>query len=188
MAGKQREMGLGSFPIVTLAAAREKARAFRDQVAQGTDPIASRQALVSATAADRSAQKTFVEVAAQYIEQHSVLEKPKARFAVDSHPVNLRPSVDRRAVDFGQLAHPGELIELVALDQSLGVLIGQDALSGALQPLLDIFLRTDPSGLCPHQGEGPAERVGKTADKGVAAVGRGVEKTGEVIQGAATGN
>ena len=99
VAGKQREMGLGSFPIVTLAAAREKARAFRDQVAQGTDPIASRQALVSATAADRSAQKTFVEVAAQYIEQHSVLEKPKAHFAVDSHPVNLRPSVDRRAVD-----------------------------------------------------------------------------------------
>jgi hypothetical protein len=40
---------------------------------------------------------------------------------------------------------------------------------------------------CPHQGEGPAERVGKAADKGVAAVGKGVEKTGEVIQGAATG-
>lgn len=41
---------------------------------------------------------------------------------------------------------------------------------------------------CPHQGEGPAERVGKTMDKGVGAVGKGVEKTGEVIQGAAGGN
>jgi len=40
---------------------------------------------------------------------------------------------------------------------------------------------------CPRQGEGPAERVGKTMDKGVAAVGRGVEKTGDAIEGAATG-
>jgi len=42
---------------------------------------------------------------------------------------------------------------------------------------------------CPHRsGEGPAERVGKSMDKGAAAVGRGVEKTGEAIQGAAHGN
>ncbi len=40
---------------------------------------------------------------------------------------------------------------------------------------------------CPRQGEGPAERVGKSMDKGAAAVGRGIEKTGEAIQGAATG-
>jgi len=40
---------------------------------------------------------------------------------------------------------------------------------------------------CPRQGEGPAERVGKTMDKGVGAVGHGVEKTGEAIEGAATG-
>lgn len=40
---------------------------------------------------------------------------------------------------------------------------------------------------CPRQGEGPAERVGKTMDNGAAAVGRGVSKTGEAIEGAATG-
>lgn len=40
---------------------------------------------------------------------------------------------------------------------------------------------------CPRQGEGPAERVGKTMDKGVSAVGHGVEKTGEVIQDTAEG-
>jgi hypothetical protein len=40
---------------------------------------------------------------------------------------------------------------------------------------------------CPHRHghhEGPAEKVGKTMDHGAAAVGRGVEKTGEAIQGA----
>ena len=42
---------------------------------------------------------------------------------------------------------------------------------------------------CPRRtGEGPAERVGKTMDKGVEAVGRGVEKTGDAIQDAASGN
>lgn len=40
---------------------------------------------------------------------------------------------------------------------------------------------------CPHQGEGPAERVGKSMDKGAAAVGKGVRKTGEALEGAATG-
>jgi len=41
---------------------------------------------------------------------------------------------------------------------------------------------------CPRQGEGPAERVGKTMDKGVGAVGTGVKKTGQAIEGAASGN
>lgn len=40
---------------------------------------------------------------------------------------------------------------------------------------------------CPHQGEGPAERVGKSMDKGAAAVGRGVSKAGQAVEGAATG-
>ena len=40
---------------------------------------------------------------------------------------------------------------------------------------------------CPHQGEGPAERVGKSMDKGAAAVGRGIGKAGDAVEGAATG-
>src|SRR5277367_2341896 len=49
--GRQREMGLGSFPTVTLAEARVKAREHRTLVKQGTDPIASRQAASSAASA-----------------------------------------------------------------------------------------------------------------------------------------
>jgi len=68
--GRQREMGLGSFPTVPLAEAREKARQHRALVKQGVDPIASRRAASSAASAERQAQKTFSEVAAQYISQH----------------------------------------------------------------------------------------------------------------------
>jgi len=40
---------------------------------------------------------------------------------------------------------------------------------------------------CPHQGEGPAETVGKTVDRGVGAVGHGIEKTGDAIEDTAEG-
>lgn len=71
VSGKQRELGLGSLPTVTLASAREKARAFREQVAAGADPIASSHATASATAAVRLAHKTVAEVTAPCIAQHS---------------------------------------------------------------------------------------------------------------------
>jgi integrase len=70
VAGKQREMGLGSFPSVPLAEAREKARAHRAKVEQGDDPITTRRAAQSAVIAERNAQQSFSVVAAQYIAQH----------------------------------------------------------------------------------------------------------------------
>lgn len=62
--------GLGSFPSVTLADAREKARAYRAQVDVGGDPIAKRLAAVSAAAAERSLMQTFETTAQAYIAQH----------------------------------------------------------------------------------------------------------------------
>ena len=70
VAGKQREMGLGSFPSVPLAEAREKARLQRAKVEQGADPISARRAAQSAAVAERNSQQSFASVAAQYIEQH----------------------------------------------------------------------------------------------------------------------
>ncbi len=63
-------MGLGSFPTIALAAARDDARKQRALFKSGNDPIALRRAIESAVAAKRATQKTFAEVAARYIEQH----------------------------------------------------------------------------------------------------------------------
>lgn len=71
VAGKQREMGLGSFPSVPLAEVREKARAQRAKLEQGADPILARRATVNAAAAERNTQQAFAAVAAQYIAQHA---------------------------------------------------------------------------------------------------------------------
>src|SRR6188508_1038631 len=56
---RTREMGLGAFPAVSLASARDRAARCRRQVAEGLDPIAER---------DRSPRKTFGDVADAYFE------------------------------------------------------------------------------------------------------------------------
>src|SRR4051812_35982149 len=52
IAGKRRDMGLGGFPSVTLAGARDRARNARDLIDQGKDPIAERRLAKSALLAE----------------------------------------------------------------------------------------------------------------------------------------
>lgn len=68
--GKRREMGLGGYPDVTLAGAREKARIARDKIDNGIDPIAERLMARSALAAAVAATMTFSEAAEKYIAAH----------------------------------------------------------------------------------------------------------------------
>ena len=69
--GKRREMGLGSFPDVSLSIAREKARAARSDTTMGIDPVAQRKEARSARQALKATQKTFADCAKAYIEAHS---------------------------------------------------------------------------------------------------------------------
>jgi integrase len=68
IAGKRREKGLGGFPDVTLAGAREAARVARQQIKAGIDPIEDAKAKRSALYAARAASLTFSEAASSYIE------------------------------------------------------------------------------------------------------------------------
>ncbi len=67
---KRREMGLGNFPSVTLAGAREAARKAREQLREGTDPIAAAREKRSALAAAAAAALTFGQCAEKYIAAH----------------------------------------------------------------------------------------------------------------------
>lgn len=69
VAGKRREIGLGSFPDVTLAKARERAREIKDQIALGLDPIAEKQARRSALIQSRQKAITFSQLADEYIDK-----------------------------------------------------------------------------------------------------------------------
>lgn len=65
--GKRRDIGLGGYPTVTLAGARESARLARDKIRNGVDPVAERLAARSALAAARAASITFEEAAKRCI-------------------------------------------------------------------------------------------------------------------------
>lgn len=67
---KRRHMGLGGYPDVTLAQAREKARQAREEVGTGVDPIAKRKNLASELRAQQLRETTFKQAATAYIEAH----------------------------------------------------------------------------------------------------------------------
>ncbi|WP_366119395.1 integrase arm-type DNA-binding domain-containing protein [Aquabacterium sp.] len=67
---KRRHMGLGGFPDVSLAQARDRARRARDDVANGIDPIAERRANQSRLRIKQATDKTFQQAAEAYIHAH----------------------------------------------------------------------------------------------------------------------
>lgn len=67
---KRRDMGLGGFPDVPLAAAREAARQARAKVRAGIDPIEESRAAKSSLIATQAAAMTFKQCATAYIAAH----------------------------------------------------------------------------------------------------------------------
>lgn len=92
--GKRREMGLGSFPDVGLAEAREKATQYRKQVKSGVDPIEARQTEPEKT-------PTFTTCAARYIRAHRRGWKnaKHARQWVSTLKTYARPEIGKKKVD-----------------------------------------------------------------------------------------
>ena len=68
--GRRREMGLGNYPEVTSAGAREKARAARGLIRQGVDPIEQQRTAQSAMRAAVMAALTFRQTAEAYMQAH----------------------------------------------------------------------------------------------------------------------
>lgn len=73
--GKRREIGLGAYPGVGLALAREKAQQVRDEIVAGIDPVAqrlvNRQSIVQAQLEEKAMQWTFRACAEAYIKAKS---------------------------------------------------------------------------------------------------------------------
>lgn len=66
--GKRRHIGLGSYPTVTLAQARERARAELDKVWQGVDPVEERKALRSRLQVEQKRGLTFEKAVERFLE------------------------------------------------------------------------------------------------------------------------
>lgn len=68
--GKQREMGLGGYPAISLAAARAIATEARRLLAQGGDPLEAKRAARADAKAQVAAALTFGEYAKAYVAAH----------------------------------------------------------------------------------------------------------------------
>ncbi len=76
--GRRRDVGLGGFPEVTLAKAREKAARYREQIKSGRNPLDEVRAARSALHAAAQAAMSFQEVAKKFIDsQRLTWSNPK---------------------------------------------------------------------------------------------------------------
>ncbi|MBP8277088.1 MAG: DUF4102 domain-containing protein, partial [Propionivibrio sp.] len=66
--GKRRDVGLGSYPKVTLAKAHALARETSEKIGKGIDPVVEKREARSKLIASRLAVMPFSEAAAKYIE------------------------------------------------------------------------------------------------------------------------
>ncbi len=69
--GRTRDMGLGPYPTFTLKEARERARTYRQLLADGIDPIEDRRRRRDEARADTAGNTLFKDAAQQYIEVHA---------------------------------------------------------------------------------------------------------------------
>jgi integrase len=92
--GKRREMGLGSYPDVSLARARELASEYRQLAKAGSDPILARQTA-------RGATPTFTSCAARYIrsQRRGWRNLKHARQWVSTLKTYARPKIGSKPVD-----------------------------------------------------------------------------------------
>src|SRR5262249_26498428 len=78
--GRRRDMGLGGYPAIGLAKARELASDCRSVLAAGLDPITVRNQKRAAAAVEAAKAMTFADCAAAYINAHEAgWHNPKHR-------------------------------------------------------------------------------------------------------------
>lgn len=89
--GKRRDIGLGAYPDVSLAQAREAAQATRKGIVEGIDPVAQRKAVKAALLAEQSKELSFADAAARC---HATKEKG---FKNAKHRADWISSIERYA-------------------------------------------------------------------------------------------
>lgn len=110
---KRRDIGLGGYPDVTLAQAREKARDARDKIRQGIDPVAERKAAREALIASQAASLTFDQAAGRCHESkaHEFRSAKHKNDWINSLNRYASPVIGSVPVSDVQLPHVLEILE-----------------------------------------------------------------------------
>ncbi|MGB2248373.1 MAG: tyrosine-type recombinase/integrase [Alcanivorax sediminis] len=110
---KRRNIGLGGFPDVTLAGAREKAREYRELIERGIDPIEQRQAARQSLIAEQSKALTFDDAARQFLAVKSREFKNPKHIQQWTNTLNTyaSPYIGKMAVSAIELPHIVQVLE-----------------------------------------------------------------------------
>lgn len=131
--GREHRISLGTYPALSLADARDRARQLIAAVARGEDPAAERQAVAAGT---------FAEVAESFLEHHAALRSPRTYDAY--RRVLERDVIPRwgkwKAPDVHR-AHVMELLDEIAHDR--GAPIAANRTRAILHSLFNFALARD---------------------------------------------
>lgn len=118
--GKRREMGLGSYPEVSLKDAREAARRARNAIKDGRDPIGERQAARQAIKAATEKLTTFRQAADAFLSAHEAgWKNPKHRQQWENTLESYAyPVIGDLAVGDIELAHILKILEPIWTDKT----------------------------------------------------------------------
>lgn len=156
--GRRRDMGLGGFPDVTLAGAREAARNARELIREGVDPIerakAARKALQAASAKGLS----FQEAAEAFIASQEVAwrnAKHKAQWT-STLTTYAYPVIGSLAVADIELAHISKVLEPIWITKTETA----SRLRGRIEQVLDwATARGYRTGLNPARWRGYLDKL-----------------------------
>tara|TARA_R100000005_G_scaffold96662_2_gene85694 strand:+ start:7887 stop:9284 length:1398 start_codon:yes stop_codon:yes gene_type:complete len=99
-AGRQQEMGLGSYPAVTLARAREKAREARVILDGGKNPLALKKE------ARRASRKTEAKAVAFSVLAADYMELRRQPYCGKSHATHSLKKIDKETNQLSRYAYP----------------------------------------------------------------------------------
>ena len=117
---KRRNIGLGGYPEVTLAKAREKARQMKELIEKGIDPVDQRKARRMALRASQNGRITFAEAARRTHEKKlsEFKNKRHGQDWINSVTRYAFPVIGQIAVDDVDLSHIQSILEPIWSDKT----------------------------------------------------------------------
>lgn len=117
---KRRDIGLGGFPDVPLKLARENARATREKIKNGIDPVEERKALRAQLKSTQASRLIFDEAAKQFLAQKQVEFKNKKHAAqwASTLKTYASPIIGKLPVSEIDINHLTRILEPIWLEKT----------------------------------------------------------------------
>lgn len=118
--GRRCDIGLGGFPDVTLANARERAREAKDMIRRGIDPVEHRRAAQDALRANQAKNITFDQAAQRFLASKTrEFRNPKHAAQWQSTlDMYASPVIGKLPVDRVELAHIVKILEPIWMEKT----------------------------------------------------------------------